>query len=248
MKSVLQTLRSTDWIKDCSDEIPDIATAYDIQSRAMAEIAKERGGFAGYKIAFNSAALLQKLKIKHPAVGRILADQVFESHVKIDAAQYRNFMIEPEIAAVLGEDIVAGEHVTIERAEAAVSRYFPAFELLDRRNFEGMMHVPTVVAHNVFNAGIVCGGPGVTPADFDWKNAETQCSDNGDTVVQGFGTAPQNPAEAVAFIANHFIARGQNLPKGSLLLLGAHCPLYKVEAGREMRLSIGALGEVSFST
>jgi len=33
-----------------------------------------------------------------------------------------------------------------------------------------------------------------------------------------------------------------------LLLLGAHCPLYEVEAGREIRLSLGALGEVSFST
>jgi len=157
-------------------------------------------------------------------------------------------MIEPEIAAVLGEDIPCGEPVSAERAEAAVERYIPAFELLDRRNFEGMMHVPTVVAHNVFNAGIVCGGPGLPPKDFDWQTAETNCTDNGETVVQGIGIAPQNPAEALAFIANHFIARGQSLPKGALLLLGAHCPLYKVHPNREMHLSLGPLGEVSFST
>jgi len=248
MKSVLKTLASTDWIKDCSSEIPDIGTAYDVQDLVMAEISKDRGGFAGCKIAFNSPALMQKLGVDSPAVGRIVADQAFESGVKIVAESYRNFMIEPEIAAVLGESLRAGETISTEQAEAAVARYFPAFELLDRRNYQGMMHIPTVVAHNVFNAGIVCGGPGLAPKDFDWKFVETNCTDNGNTVVQGAGIAPQNPAEAVAFIANHFTARGQSLPEGSLLLLGAHCPLYKVEAGREMRLSLGALGEVSFST
>ncbi len=248
MKSVLNTLNSTAWIKDCRDKIPDIAAAYDVQNHVMAERSAGYGGLAGYKIAFNSAALMQKMEISEPVAGRILADQVFDSGVTLDADCYRHFMIEPEIAAVLGEDISAGERITVENAEAAVSRYFPAFELLDRRNFEGMMHVPTIVAHNVFNAGIVCGGPGVAPADFNWKKAETHCIDNGSIVVQGTGIAPQNPAEAVAFIANHFTMRGQNLPKGSLLLLGAHCPLYKVESGRELRLSIGVLGEVSFRT
>ena len=214
----------------------------------MAEIAITRGGFAGYKIAFNTLAMMNQLNITQPAVGRIIADQVYENGVKLDASNYRHLMIEPEIAAVLGDDIIAGDTVTTDMVEAAVARYFPAFEILDRRNFEGMMHVPTVVAHNVFNAGIVCGGPGVTPAEFDWHKVETRCTDNAETVVQGIGIAPQNPAEAVAFIANHAIARGQSLPKGSLLLLGAHSPLYKVESGREMRLSIAGLGEVSFST
>jgi len=248
MISVLQTLKSTRWIKDCSSEIPDIGIAYDVQDTVMAEISKDHGGFAGCKIAFNSSALMQKLGIDKPAVGRIISDQVVESGVKLDAGKYRNFMIEPEIAAVLGESLHPGKTICAERAEAAVARYFPAFELLDRRNFQGMMHIPTVVAHNVFNAGIVCGGRGLAPENFDWMATETICTDNDNTVIQGTGIAPQNPAEAVAFIANHFSARGQSLPEGSLLLLGAHCPLYKVEAGREMRLSLGLLGEVYFST
>jgi len=248
VKSVLRTLQSRSWIEDCSAEIPDIAAAYDIQDSVTAEIAKTRGGFAGYKIAFNAPSLMEKLGIDQPAVGRIFADQVFESGIKLNAKDYLNFMIEPEIAAVMGETIAAGEHISAERAETAVARYFPAFELLDRRNAEGMMHVPTVVAHNVFNEGIVVGGPGVRPQDVDWAKLETSCEDNGSVVVRGVGVAPQNPAEAVAFIANHVTACGQSLPKGALLLLGAHCPLYKVESGHELQLSIGCLGEVSFST
>ena len=248
MNKVAQTLRSRDWIKDCREDIPDLETAFDMQDAALAEIAPERGGFAGYKIAFNSPALMEKLNIPHPGMGRVFADQVCESGVRLDVADYKYFMIEPEIAAVLAEDLTPGTNYTPALAEAAVERYFPAFELLDRCNFEGMMHPPTVIAHNVFNAGIVLGGPGLAPGEFDYRALETVCTDNGETVVQGKGIAPQDPAEALAFLANHFTSRGQVLPKGSYLLLGAHCPLYKVEAGRQLKLELGPLGSVSLST
>jgi len=246
--SVVDTLRSKNWIKDCSADIPDLETAFDVQDRAVAEIAAERGGFAGYKIAFNSPELMEKLKIPHPGMGRIFSEQVYDDGVHLDTSAYTNFMIEPEIAAVLGEDILPGAVYTPERAERAVERYFPAFELLDRRNFEGMMHPPSVIAHNVFNEGIVLGGPGLTPREFDYRELETLCTDNGETVVRGTGKAPQKPSEALAFLANHFAGRGGTMPKGSRVLLGAHCPLYKVEAGHSVRLELGPLGSVSFTT
>jgi len=248
MINVLETMRSTDWIKDCSAEIPDLATAFDVQDTVAKTLAAERGGVAGYKIAFNSAALMEKLNLPHPGMARIFADQVYQSGIKIDTTAYRYFMIEPEIAARLKEDLVPGAPYSAARAEAAVEHYFPAFELLDRRNFEGMMHPPTVIAHNVFNAGIVCGGPGLAPGEFDWQGITTLCTDGSSVVVEGRGIAPQNPAEALAFLANHYTGRGQVIPKGSLMLLGAHCPLYKVESGRQMRLELGPLGAVEFGT
>jgi len=248
MKTVLDTMRSLDWIKDCSADIPDLDTAFNVQDAVAEALAAERGGVAGFKIAFNSDTLMEKLKLPHPGMGRIFADQVFESGVRVDVARFKHFMIEPEIAARLKEDFVPGEPYSAARAEAAVALYFPAFELLDRRNAEGMMHPPTVIAHNVFNAGIVCGGPGLPPGVFDWQKTTSRCTDGESVVVEGHGIAPQNPAEALAFLANHYTGRGQVIPKGSLMLLGAHCPLYKVEAGRQMRLEMGPLGSVEFST
>lgn len=248
MGSVVDTLRSKDWITDCSDTIPNMETAFDVQDSAVAAIAPDRGGFAGYKIAFNSPALLEKMAIPHPGMGRIFSNQVQENGARLDVPDYRHFMIEPEIAAVLGADLTPDTTYSADQAENAVERYYPAFELLDRRNVEGMMHVPTIIAHNVFNAGVVLGGPGLRPDEFDYRSVETVCTDNEELVVQGVGIAPQNPAEALAFLANHFTGRGQVMPKGSIILLGAHCPLYKVNAGRKMRLSLGALGTASFET
>ena len=248
MKHILETMRSTNIIEDCRETIPNLATAFDVQDSVAEQLAAERGGVAGYKIAFNSPALLEALKLPHPGMGRIFADQVFETGHHVDVSTFIHFMIEPEIAARLSEDLVPGAHYSAENAESAVDRYFPAFELLDRRNAEGMMHPPTVIAHNVFNAGIVCGGPGLPPEKFDWRQMSTRCTDENSVVVEGRGIAPQAPAEALAFLANHYTGRGLVIPKGSLMLLGAHCPLYTVAAGRHLRLDMGDLGTVAFST
>lgn len=248
MNHVLKTMRSKNWIEDCSADLPDLATAFDVQDAVAATLALEHDGVAGYKIAFNSPAAMLAMKVPHPGMGRIFADQVCESGVAIDSTSYTHFMIEPEIAARLGEGFDPGKTYTAESAEAAVERYFPAFELLDRRNVEGMAHTPTIIAHNVFNAGIVCGGPGVAPEEFDWREINTRCMDGESVIVEGRGIAPQAPAEALAFLANHYTGRGLSIPKGSLMLLGTHCPLYKVEAGRKLRLEMGPLGVVEFTT
>ena len=82
MKSVQNTPNSTAWKKDCSDKIPDIAAAYDVQDHVMAERSAKRGGLAGYKISFNSPALMQKMKISEPGAGRIVADQVLTAALR----------------------------------------------------------------------------------------------------------------------------------------------------------------------
>lgn len=246
MKNVRATLESGGWIKDCRADIPDLTIAYNVQEKVIGEMANARGGVAGYKIAFNAPALMQQLGVDAPGFGWIFGDQVFQSGKKLAPEKYRMFMIEPEIAAELGADVPPGTSVTSEDANSLVKRYFPAFELLDRRNLDGMMHVPTLIAHNIFNAGIVCGGPGLKPEEILWDDVETTFTDNNEIVVQGSGIAPQYPPEAVAEIINHFSGRGHKLQKGALLLLGAHSKLYEVRSGRDFRLDLGALGEVGF--
>jgi len=248
VSQVISTLQSNELIRDCSENIPDMATAFDVQDAATAEIAKNLGGFAGYKIAFNSAALMHKMGITHPGIGRIFVDQVYKNAAQLDAGSYTQLMIEPEIAVVLSDDIAPGDDLSRNALIDKVERFFPAFEILDRRSETGLTHVPSIIAHNVFNAGIVVGGPGVSPQEFDHLTLHTNCEDTGKAVVSGTGIAPQDPMDALTFLARHFTGRGQIMPAGSLLLLGAHCPLYTVGAGRQMTLDMGKLGKVSFST
>ncbi len=246
--NVIATLRSRDWIKDCSVDIPDLKTAFDIQDKVVMEIAQDHAGFSGYKIAFNSPELLKKTSLPHPGMGRIFADQVYQNTVSLNVSDYENLMIEPEIAAVLGADITPGADVCAENITQYVDYFLPAFEILNRRSVDGLTHVPTIIAHNVFNAGIVIGDKKMSPNALNAAEIITDCRDNGEIIVQGQGLAPQNIADALAFLAGHFTSRGQTLKAGSLLLLGAHCPLYPVGKNCEITLDMGMLGNVSFST
>ncbi len=248
VSKILKTLRSRALIEDCSADIIDMASAFDIQDAVLAALAKDMGGLAGYKIAFNSDALMAKMGLSHPGVGRVFGDQVYANAAHLDTGSYVNLMVEPEIAAVLAADIQPGDDLSAQALSSKVEQFFPAFEILDRRNVDGLTHVPTIIAHNVFNAGIVVGGPGLAPKEIDFSTLFTDCRDSGQTVVSGTGKAPQHPIDALAFLARHFTGRGQVMPAGSLLLLGAHCPPYGVGSGRKMTLEIGPLGKVSFST
>ncbi len=245
---IATTLMNRDWIEECSADIPDLATAYALQDAATARVAAQRGGFGGYKIAFNSPALLDKLGLSEPATGRVFADQVYDSGVRLKVSDYTFLMLEPEICARLSDDITPDDDTSPAAVLARVERFYPAFEILDRRNRDGMMHIPTVVAHNVFNAGLVLGGPGVAPQDLDYRQIETTCLDGDHPVASGRGIAPQDPALALSFLAQHYTSRGMTLPKGALLLLGSHAPLYPVEAGHSLTLDLGPLGQVAFST
>lgn len=244
-KFVVDNLNGRGWFAPEPGLFGDNDAAYAAQDAALALVAAGRGGVGGYKIAYNSAAQLTALKQSAPGAAYICAGQIVQSGAKLAAADYDSLMIEPEIGAVLGADLQPGKTYEAGDMEGLVARWVPVFELLDRRNSDGHFHVPSVLAHNIFNEGAVVGGPGVErlPAMADLTSLIT---DNGSRVHDAAGAAPQDPLAAAAFLANHFTSRGQVMKAGALLLCGTHMPIYKAEAGHELRFDLGALGSVSF--
>ncbi|QDL92598.1 hypothetical protein FDP22_12860 [Paroceanicella profunda] len=205
------------------------------------------GCVGGYKISWNTAAAMTQMNLPHPGYGRVLADGIRESGAVLEAARYREFVMEPEIAAVIGADMAprpGGWDAASVRPH--VARWVPAFELLDRREGGGVAHVPTILAGNIFNIGAVLGGPGAGP-DTDFSDLETVVRVGGEEVLRRRGAAPQPPAEALAFIATRFNARGLTLRAGEIVLCGTHMPVTPVPAGAEAVMSVSGLGEVRFS-
>lgn len=242
---VLDNLQRRGWFAPEPGLFSDNATAYDAQDLALASLVGQRGGVGGYKIAYNAPAQLEALGQSLPGAGYVCAMQVLQSGARLPATDYDNLMIEPEIGAILGADLVPGKTYGAADMAALVDRWVPVFELLDRRNSHGHFHVPSVLAHNIFNEGAVLGGPGQAQLP-DMDELRSAVFDNGTRVHDATGAAPQHPAEAAAFLANHFTARGQVMKAGAVLLCGTHMPIYKPEPGHEMRFTLGALGTVSF--
>jgi len=70
---------------------------------------------------------------------------------------------------------------------------------------------------------------------------------NGSVVFEDIGKAPQDPFEAIAFLANHYTRRGYTLEAGQLILCGSHIPLYAVNEAGEFSVSMSALGDVALT-
>ncbi|PQO24308.1 hypothetical protein C2I36_03360 [Rhodobacteraceae bacterium WD3A24] len=228
----------------------DMAAGYATQDRLVENLIAEgrRGPVAGYKIAANAPALMKRFGVSEPASGRVFADQCHESPAQRASAEFHTFALEPEIAAVIGARLTP-DHAPFERARiaAAIDRFVPALELLDLRGADmSAVHLPDVVAQNISNAGAVVGAHGVGADDLDTARLHTEVMIDGAPAISVTGGAPQDPVEAVQWLAGHLAARGLTLEPGQIVLCGTHAPMHPVAGPASIELRMSGLGTVEF--
>lgn len=207
----------------------------------------DRQPVAGYKIAANSAALLERFSLREPASGRVFADQRFQAPAVLPAAGFLEFAYEPEIAAVMGRSLDV-RSAPFDRAQiiAAIDRFVPALELLDLRHTDmSQILMPDIIAQNISNEGAVVGGPGVAATELDPASVVTTVTINGEMETDVTGAAPQHPVDAVLWLANHLARRGLGLERNHIVLCGTHAPMRRVVGQAEIIVEMSGLGSVS---
>ncbi|MBO6902627.1 MAG: fumarylacetoacetate hydrolase family protein [Rhizobiaceae bacterium] len=226
-----------------------VEAAYELQDAVSVLLAGVRGRVAGWKIAANSPALLERFGLKEPVSGRIFANQIYEGPAVLKVADYAQFAFEPEIAAVIGRTLTSRDApFGADQVADAIARFVPSLELLDMRMTDmKAVHIPDAVAQNISNAGAVRGGPGAAPGEFDVADVRTVLSINGEVVYDVTGAAPQSPVEAVTWLANHLSARGLSLEAGQIVTCGTHSPIWYHEGAGEIRVEMSGLGSVSLT-
>lgn len=225
--------------------------AYALQDALSASLIRHhhRKEVCGWKIAANSATLLERFKLEEPLSGRIFDDQKLETGAQLSLTNYRQFAFEPEIAAIMGSDLPAlSGPLDDDIVTKAINRLVPAVELIDMRDIqmEGI-HLPDVVAQNISNVGAIIGGPGVAPEALDVSAVRTQVSVNGTQELDVTGAAPQTPLEAVKWLAEHLSSRGLALSAGQVVLCGTHSPIWYLEQASEVEITMSGLGQVGFN-
>lgn len=220
---------------------------YEIQFEMAPIVAEAKGGVGGRKIAWNAPALMEKFGMASPGAAHVFRDEICAGGANLKLHDYRNFMMEPEFAAILAVDLAprAGGWDRDSAAEA-ISHFTVAFELLDRRNGPAE-HAASILANNVFNAGL-CFDPEarLAPADMDPEKLTTIVHHDDKEILNKTGAAPQHPLDAVAFLANHFNANGVTPRAGEILLCGSHMPLYPMEMTGKITMAVEGVGEISF--
>jgi 2-keto-4-pentenoate hydratase len=138
----------------------DLEMAYRVQDalteRLLASGPKRRIG--GYKLAFNKQASFDYYGLSEPCSAPVFSDGIAASGVELQLSSYRQLVIEPEIAVVLGGDLPDAGPVSREQVTEAIGHVTAAFELLDvREAFKLDPSAAQAVAQGVYNVGAVLG-------------------------------------------------------------------------------------------
>ena len=225
--------------------------AYAIQSAWMRQKYAQGRHKIGRKIGLTSKAMQSALNIDIPDSGILLDDMAFEDGGIIPAGRFIQPRVEAEIAFIM-KDGLQGPNVTAIDVLNATAFLQPALEILDTRivrvdaQTRQARNVFDTIADNAANAGIVMGGRCVRPLDVDMRWIGAIVSRNGAVEETGLGAGVlNNPATAVAWLANRLAEVGEAISPGEIILSGSFIRPIEAVPGSTIFADYGSLGTVS---
>ncbi len=240
-------------IRQLSQEYPaiTIADAYAIQ-RAWIEIKVAQGrSIKGHKIGLTSKAMQSALNIDEPDSGLLLDDMFFADGGLVPSDRFIATRIEAELAFVMKHRL-SGPGCTLFDVLNATDFVVPALEILDTRiervdpETKASRKIFDTIADNAANAGIVLGGRPLRPMDADLRWIGALCYKNGQLEETGLAAGVlNNPATAVAWLANKIAAQELALEPSQVVLAGSFIRPIEARKGDTIQADYGPYGTVS---
>ena len=229
------------------DEWPGLTldVAYAAQDIALAD-RKSRGEVVtGVKLGLTSRAKQQQMGVNEPSVAWLTDAMALPAGLPIPRDRLIHPRAEPEIAFVLGKPL-SGPGVTAAQALSAVDYVVGAIEIIDSRYAGFRFTLADAVADNN-SSGVYLTGPVTRSiADVDLSMEACLMEVDGDIVDSATGSAVLgHPAEALAFAAKTFGARGVSLQPGWVVLTGGMTDAITVEPGSRVAAHFTSLGSVT---
>ena len=226
---------------------PDITIedAYAIQQKMLARRLAAGERVVGKKIGVTSKAVMDMLGVFQPDFGWLTDGMVFNEGEAIAADSLIQPKAEGEIAFVLKKTL-KGPGVTAADVLAATEGVMACFEIVDSRIQDWKIKIQDTVADNASCGVFVLGDRLVDPRDVDLATCGMVLEKNGEIVATGAGAAALgHPANAVAWLANTLGRLGIALEAGEVILSGSLAIMVPVQAGDNLRVTIGGIGGCS---
>lgn len=230
-----------------TDDYPDMDwdDAYAIQDEIKRRKLARGNKIAGLKAGLTSRAKMKQMGVETPVFG-FIADYMSVpdgGEVKFDE------LIHPKVEAeicVVTKAPLRGPGCHIGNVMAAIDFVLPAVEVIDSRYRDFKFDLKSVIADNCSSTRFVLGGQAAPVAGLDLRTLGVVLEKNGEPVAVGAGAAVLgHPAAAIAALANHLGARGEEIPAGTMILSGGVTEAVAVQAGDSVNLRIQSLGSVS---
>ena len=195
----------------------------------------------GWKVAATNPAVQQQLGINEPAFGSLRRSRNHRSGHNLSLSGLVKPHAECEICFEINENISTA--VTIEGARKAVSKCFPAFEIIEKRvpitDFGGAM------ADNAEHTAIVLGQGIPVPSDLDFSKVECRLEVNGETIGTADGSAVLgNPLNSILWIKTRLERYGAFLEPGALIMTGSFLRQQPIQEGDRFVATFSGIGSV----
>ena len=188
---------------------------------------------------------MNMLGVHQPDFGWLTDGMLYNEGEAIAANTLIQPKAEGEIAFVLKSDLT-GPGVTAADVLRATEGVMACFEIVDSRIRDWKIRIQDTVADNASCGVFVLGDRMVDPRELDMSTCGMVLEKNGEIVVTGAGAATlAHPLNAVAWLVNMLGTLGIGLKAGEIVLSGALGAMVPVEAGDNLRVTIGGIGGCS---
>lgn len=246
-QELYQALVARQVVEPLSTRHPEITIedAYAIQQHMLSLRLAAGEQVVGKKIGVTSKAVMDMLGVYQPDFGWLTDGMVYNEGEAIPAATLIQPKAEGEIAFVLKKRL-QGPGVTAADVLAATEGVMACFEIVDSRIRDWKIKIQDTVADNASCGVFVLGDRLVDPRDVDLGTCGMVLEKNGEIVATGAGAAALgHPANAVAWLANTLGRLGIALEAGEVVLSGSLGIMVPVQAGDNLRVTIGGIGGCS---
>lgn len=219
--------------------------AYRVQEEIRRRKLARGGRVVGLKAGLTSRAKMKQMSVEAPVFGFLSDGFVVPDGGEVRVSELIHPKVEPEIVMVTRAPL-RGPGCHIAAVLAATDFVLAGLEVIDSRYRDFKFDLPSVVADNCSSSRFAVGGQMTRAAGLDLRTLGVVMEKNGQIVGIGAGAAVLgHPASAVAALANHLGARGEEIPAGAMILTGGVTEAVPVKAGDHVTVRVQHLGAVS---
>ena len=234
-------------ITKITDDYPlmDWDDAYAIQDEIRRRKEARGNKTVGLKAGLTSFAKMKQMGVDTPCFGFVSDYMARPDGGEIRMSELIHPKVEAEICIVTKAPL-KGPGCHVGTVMAAIDFVLPAVEIIDSRYRDFKFDLKSVIADNCSSSRFVLGGQAVPVDELDLRTLGVVMEKNGEIVGIGAGAAVLgHPAAAIAMLANHLGARGEEIPAGTMILSGGVTEAVAVKAGDNVNLRIQSLGSTS---
>lgn len=218
---------------------------YAIQAAIRARKEARGNQVAGLKAGLTSRAKMKQMGVEVPCFGLLFDYMSIANGGDVKTSELIHPKVEAEIAFVLKAPL-RGPGCHVGAVLAATDFVVPAVEIIDSRYENFRFDLVSVVADNTSSSRFVVGSVARGIEGLDLRTLGMVMEKNGEVVAMAAGASVLgHPAEAIAQLANHLAARGEEIPAGTYIMSGGATEAIPVTAGDSIQVRFQDLGSVS---